>query len=222
MRVTVRDLAELARHIIQTYPDFYKLYAEHEFTWNNIRQQNRNPLLNLEIGADGLKASYSDENGYGLVGSDVQDGRRLILVMDGMMSEKQRIEEVKKLFEWGFHNFESRLLFAEDQTVGEARVYGGQVSHVPLASAHDVKLMVVRGVNKPITAWIIVYTGPVVAPVHQGQAIGVLRVWRGDTLAVEVPPRATGDVGVGNLVQRAFDAIEELIIDLFIVMVQHL
>ncbi len=220
-QTTVRELAKLAQHIIQTHPDFYKLYGGREFTWNNIHQQNRNPLLGLDIGADGLKASYSGGSGYGLVGSAVQNGMRLILVIDGAASEKQRTEGAKKLLEWGFHNFDSKLLFTQGQRVGEARTYGGRKAYVPLVSAHEVKLMVPRGIKERIMAR-IVYTGPVLAPVHQGQPIGVLKVWRDDNLALEVPLQAAEDIDGGSLVQRAVDAASELVIYLFSVAVQRL
>lgn len=220
-RTTVRELAKLAQRIVETYPEFYKLYGEREFTWNNIRQQNRNPLLHLDIGADGLKASYSGELGYSLVGSATQNGVRLILVIDGAASEKERTDGAKKLFEWGFHDFDSKLLFGQGEMVGEARTYGGCKAYVPLISAHEIKLMVPRGIRERIVAR-IVYTGPVPAPVHQGQPIGVLKVWRDDNLALEVPLQAAEDIGGGTVVQRALDAVSELVIDLFNVATQRL
>ncbi len=105
-RVTTRELAMLARHIITTYPDFYKLFGEREFTWNKIRQYNRNPLLKMSVGADGLKTGFTKEAGYGLVGSAVQGGLRLIVVVNGLKSAKQRATDAKRLLDWGFHHFE--------------------------------------------------------------------------------------------------------------------
>ena len=125
LRVTVRDLAQLARHIMQTYPDFYPYFAERDFTWNKIRQQNRNPLLGMDIGADGLKTGDTAEAGFNLVGSAVQDDLRLIVVVTGAKSDKERADEAKKLLDFGFHGFEARVLFAEGQTVGDAKVFGG-------------------------------------------------------------------------------------------------
>jgi D-alanyl-D-alanine carboxypeptidase (penicillin-binding protein 5/6) len=101
LRVTSRELAKLARHIIWTYPEFYEIFGEREFTWNNVRQQNRNPLLFMGIGADGMKTGFTDEAGYGLVGSAVQADIRLIVVVNGMHSEKERGDEARKLLEWG-------------------------------------------------------------------------------------------------------------------------
>ena len=100
----------LARYIIQTYPEFYKLFGEKEFTWNKIRQQNRNPLLNSLEGADGLKTGYTKEGGYGMVGSAVQNGMRLIVVINGLEDPEDRASEAKKMLEWGFRNFEVRTV----------------------------------------------------------------------------------------------------------------
>jgi D-alanyl-D-alanine carboxypeptidase (penicillin-binding protein 5/6) len=212
--MTARDLAKLARHLISTYPDFYPIYAEREFTWNKIRQQNRNPLLALNIGADGLKTGFTKEAGYGLVASAVQDGLRLIVVVNGLKTAKERADEARKLLEWGFRNFDSRLLFAEGQIIGAAKVYGGAKSSVPLISNRTVRIMVPRGVSEKIIAR-IVYRGPVPSPVRDGQPIGTLKVWRGDNVALEVPLQAGESVEPGNLPQRAFDAAVELMIALF-------
>ncbi len=210
-RVTVRELAKLAQHIIHTYPDQYKLYGEREFTWNKIRQQNRNPLLVMNIGADGMKTGFTREAGYGLVGSAVQNGLRLIVVVNGAKHEKERADEARKLLEWGFRGFETRLLFAEGQTVAEAKVYGGAKGSVTLTGKGPINLMVPRGVSDRITAKMI-YTGPVRAPIQQGQPIGKLQVWRNDTLALEAPLQAAEDVGTGGTARRAFDAASELFI----------
>src|SRR5947209_1986079 len=110
--MTARELAKLAQHIIKTYPEPYKIYGEREFTWNKIRQQNRNPLLAMGIGADGLKTGYTKEAGYGLAGSAVNNNLRLIMVVNGFKTMKERAEESRKLLEWGFRAFESRPLFA--------------------------------------------------------------------------------------------------------------
>jgi D-alanyl-D-alanine carboxypeptidase (penicillin-binding protein 5/6) len=212
--MTARELSRLARHIIETYPDYYKLYGEREFTWHKIRQFNRNPLLAMNIGADGLKTGFIKEAGYGLVGSAVQNGLRLIVVVNGLRSEKERADEAKKLLEWGFHNFQSSLLFGERQEIAWAKVYGGEKGYVPLIGLKEVRLMVPRGTRDRIIAR-MVYTGPVRAPVNQGQKIGALKVWRGESLVLEVPLQAAESVGVGSISQRAFDAATELVIGLF-------
>jgi D-alanyl-D-alanine carboxypeptidase (penicillin-binding protein 5/6) len=214
IKSTVRDLAKLAQYIIKTYPDDYKIFAEKEFTWNRIRQQNRNPLLAMDIGADGLKTGYTEEGGYGLVGSAERNGLRLIVVINGLKSEKERADEGKKLLDWGFRGFEAKLLFAEGQTVGDARLFGGEQMHVPLVGRDIITLMVPHDSNDRITAR-IVYPGPVVAPVERGQPIGKLRVYRGDRVALEVPLMAAESVGRGGLARRAFDAMNELVVGLF-------
>ncbi len=212
--MTVRELAKLAQHIIKTYPETYKIYAEREFTWNKIRQQNRNPLLAMNIGADGLKTGYTSEAGYGLVGSAVQGGLRLIVVVNGIKSAKERADEARKLLEWGFRGFESRALFAANETVGEAKLFGAAKGRVALASTQPIRLLVPRNVNERITAR-VVYMGPVKAPIEMGQPIGRLKVWRGDNVVLEVPLSASEAVGAGNVAQRAFDAVGELVINVF-------
>jgi D-alanyl-D-alanine carboxypeptidase (penicillin-binding protein 5/6) len=214
MRVTPRELGTLARHIVLNYPEYYAWFGEREFTWNKIRQQNRNPLLGTETGADGMKTGFTNEAGYNLVGSAVQNGIRLIVVVTGAKNAKERGDDAKRLLEWGFKNFEARILFAEGQPVGEAKVYGGASGRVPVAAKGLIKIMVPRGVSERISAK-MVYTGPVPAPVREGQPIGQLLVWRGEAKVLEVPVQATESVDVGSVSQRAFDAAAELVINLF-------
>ena len=211
LRVTAREMAELARHIIHTYPDFYPSFSQRDFTWNNIHQQNRNPLLGMGIGADGLKTGETSEAGFNLVGSALQDNFRLIVVVTGAKSDKERADEAKKLLEFGFHDFQARVLFAEGQTVGDAKVFGGDKSYVPLVASGIVRLMVPRNNSQRLLAR-IVYTGPVPAPIAKGQTIGKLKVWRGENLALEVPLQAADDVGRGSMSQRAMDGATELMI----------
>jgi D-alanyl-D-alanine carboxypeptidase (penicillin-binding protein 5/6) len=213
-QVTTRELGMLARHIIRTYPDFYQLFGQADYTWNKIRQQNRNPLLGAMAGADGLKTGFTKEAGYGLVGSAVQNGLRLIVVVNGVATAKERADEAKKLLEWGFRNFEQRLLFADGQTIGAAKVFGGASSRVDLAADGVVRVMLPKtGADKLIAR--IVYNGPVPAPVTEGTRIGNLKVWRNDNLILTMPLKATENVGKGNMSQRAFDAVTEMIIALF-------
>jgi D-alanyl-D-alanine carboxypeptidase (penicillin-binding protein 5/6) len=211
LRVTVRDMAELARHIMQTYPDFYPDFAEREFTWNNIRQQNRNPLLGMGINADGLKTGETGEAGFNLVGSAAQDNLRLIVVVTGAKTDKERADEAKKLLDLGFHGFESRVIFAEGQTIGGAKVFGGDRSYVPLVAPGLIKVMMPRNSTDRLLAR-VVYTGPLPAPIAKGQTVAKLKVWRGDNLALEVSLQAADDVGTGSMAQRAMDGATELMI----------
>jgi D-alanyl-D-alanine carboxypeptidase (penicillin-binding protein 5/6) len=212
--VTTRELALLARHIILDYPEFYKIFGQPDFTWNKIRQPNRNPLLALVEGADGLKTGFTKEAGYGIVGSAVQNGVRLIVVVNGEKSAKERADESKKLLEWGLRNFEPRILFAEGQILGSAKVFGGASGSVPLKATGPVKLMVPKAGGEKLIAR-IAYQGPVAAPVAQGQPIGQLKVWRDDKLVLQAPLEAAESVGQGNISGRAFDAVTEMVIALF-------
>jgi D-alanyl-D-alanine carboxypeptidase (penicillin-binding protein 5/6) len=213
-KMTVRELAKLARHVILTYPEFYKLFGEKEFTWNKIRQQNRNPLLNSLEGADGLKTGYTKEGGYGMVGSAVQNGIRLIVVVNGLEDPDDRATEAKKMLEWGFRNFEARTLFAAEQPVGYAKVFGGDSRSVKLASPEPIKVMVPKNGSEKLIAR-VVYNGPVRAPIEPGQPVGVVRVWRGANLAVEAPVYAAEAVGRGSTMRRAIDGASELVIGMF-------
>jgi D-alanyl-D-alanine carboxypeptidase (penicillin-binding protein 5/6) len=213
-KMTVRELAKLARHLILTYPDMYKLFGEKEFTWNKIRQQNRNPLLNTLNGADGLKTGYTKEGGYGMVGSAVQNDTRLIVVINGLEDPDDRASEAKKMLEWGFRSFETRTLFAANQPVGYAKVFGGESRSVKLASPQPIKVMVPKNGSEKLIAR-IVYNGPVRAPVQPGQPVGLVRVWRGANVAMEAPVYAAEAVGTGSTMRRAIDGASELVIGMF-------
>jgi D-alanyl-D-alanine carboxypeptidase (penicillin-binding protein 5/6) len=209
--VTVRELAQLAHHIWREYPEFYRYYSEPQFTWNKITQRNRNPLLRMDIGADGLKTGYTEESGYALVGSAERDGKRLFMAMSGMTSEAERAEEGRKMLEWGMRAFERTAVFDEGESVGEAKVYGGEKAGVALKAKGPLAILVPI-TNRDRLIARIVYNGPVEAPVEEGTEIGKLRVWIGDTLSQETPLYAAETVERGALHQRALDAVEELMI----------
>jgi D-alanyl-D-alanine carboxypeptidase (penicillin-binding protein 5/6) len=213
-KTTARDLARLAIHIIDTYPDLYKMFAEREFTWNKIKQQNRNPLLTLDIGADGLKTGYLEESGYALTGSAVQNGQRLVMVLSGLKTARDRAAESRKLVEWGFRAFEPRQVFAAGETVAEASVYGGAKGGVPLVAKKAVRLLLPKGSGDRITAR-VVYQGPLTAPVEQGREIARLRIMRGETQALDQPLYAAETVAAGTIPQRALDAALEVGTGLF-------
>ena len=213
-KMTVRELSMLARHIILDFPEFYKLFGEKEFTWNKIRQQNRNPLLTSMTSADGLKTGFTKEGGYGMVGSAVQDGTRLIVVVNGLEDSDDRATEAKKMLEWGYRNFETRTLIAADQTVGYARVFGGETRSVKLSSPKPIKVMVSKQGGEKLIAR-VVYNGPVTAPVAAGQQVGVVRVWRGANVAMEAPVYAQEAVAIGSTMRRAVDGAQELVISMF-------
>ena len=210
-KVTVKELAYLARHIQTTYPEFYRYYSEPEFTWNKIRQRNRNPLLSANMGADGMKTGYTDASGYSIVGSAVQDHQRLILVLSGMESKKQRRGEARKMMQWGFRAFKPIYIFEADEVVGEARLYGGSKSGVELKSKGPLKIFVPIGNRDRLRAR-IVYQGPILAPVEEGAQIATLQVEIGGVLSQETPLYASESVGTGTIRQRAVDALGELLL----------
>lgn len=209
--VTMRQMALLGLHMWREYPEFYRYYAQREFTWNGILQRNRNPLLAMNIGADGMKTGFTEASGYAIVGSVERDGRRLFVALSGLESDGQRAEEARKILDWGMRAFEKKQLFAAGEIVGEAQMFGGAKSRVSLRAEGPLSIFVPI-TNRDRLVARIVYMGPVEAPVEEGVEIGALKVWIGDTLSQEAPLYAAESIGVGSLHQRALDAIEELLI----------
>ena len=209
--VTMRDMSVLAAHLIRTYPDQYATFKEEAFTYNKVRQTNRNPVLGAVKGADGLKTGHTKESGYSLVASAERGGVRLILAMSGLKSVRERGEEAHKLLEWGFRTFEAVTLFEVGQTVAEATVYGGAEDSVPLIGREAIKVLSPRGDGQQDLATKVVYTGPIKAPVREGDRIGTLQIAREGAVLREVPLFAAKAVEEGSLVQRAWDAALELV-----------
>jgi D-alanyl-D-alanine carboxypeptidase (penicillin-binding protein 5/6) len=209
--VTMRELATLARHIWQEYPEYYRYYGQREFTWNKITQPNRNPLLQMEIGADGMKTGFTEASGYAIVGSVQRGGNRVFAAMSGMAGEQERGEEARKLLEWGLRAFEKTELFAAGEIIGEAQVFGGQKSGVALKAKGPISIFIPLTNTDRLVAR-IVYRGPVTAPVKEGTPVGVLKVWIGDQMSQETPLYAAETVELGTLQQRALDAVGELMV----------
>ncbi|MEO3385884.1 D-alanyl-D-alanine carboxypeptidase family protein [Mesorhizobium sp. CAU 1741] len=209
--VTARELVKLAQHLWREYPEFYRYYSQTEFTWNEILQRNRNPLLAMNIGADGLKTGFTEESGYAIVGSVDRDGRRVFLALSGLESDNERAQEARRILDWGLRAFDSKQIYAAGEIVGEAKTYGGDRGGVPLRADGPVSILVPM-VNRDRLIARIVYEGPVIAPVEEGAPIGALRVWIGDTMSQETPLYAAESVGVGKIHQRALDAVEELLV----------
>lgn len=209
--VTMHDLTRLAIHIWREYPDLYHYFAEPSFKWNGILQRNRNPLLTMDIGADGLKTGHTEESGYALVGSAARDDRRLFVAMSGMTSASERSEEARKMLDWGMRAFRKTQIFAEGEAVGSAAVFGGAKSQVALKAKGPVAIFVPI-TNRDRLKARIVYQGPLTAPVEEGTRIGALKVWIGDTLSQETPVFAAESVARGSLRQRALDAVGELLV----------
>lgn len=209
--VTLRDMVMLARHLFETYPDFYELYSVPEFTWNGIRQPNRNPLLgDTRLGVDGLKTGFTDASGYALVASAANEGERLFMAVSGLESARDRERESRALLTWGTRQFDRERLFEPGEVVANARVYGGTQRTVPLAAEGAVDIFLPLAGRDELEAR-AVYEGPLAAPIRAGDAVGVLRVTRGDEVTQETPLIAAEDVPVGGLHLRALDAAQEAV-----------
>jgi D-alanyl-D-alanine carboxypeptidase (penicillin-binding protein 5/6) len=208
--VTARDLALLARHIIRDYPDYYPIFSEPEFTWNKIRQSNRNPFIGAGIGVDGLKTGFIKESGYGITVSAKRNEQRLILVVAGLASEADRKSEAERLLDWGFRNFQQVTVFDAGEIVAEADVYGGATGGVPLRAEGPIRVLVARDAAEELRAR-VVYQGPLIAPIEPGVRVGDLKVWSGDRLVQETPLYTAAAVERGPLHSRALDALGELL-----------
>ena len=208
-QVTMREMAILAKDIWQQYPENYKIFAEPEFTWNKILQRNRNPLLTMDIGADGMKTGFTEETGYAIVGSVERNGMRVFVAMSGMASERERAEESRKLLDWGATAFTRVAIYAKDEAMGEASVFGGAASSVAIGAPEDVAVLIPTA-NKDKLKARISYLGPITAPIEKGQRIGTLKVYIGEALTQETQLIALADVPEGTLFQRATSAVKEL------------
>ncbi len=205
--MSVRELALLARFLMTEYPQYYPMFAEKNFNYRNHKFINRNPLLFLNIGADGLKTGHLSQSGYGVVGSAVQDGKRLIIVLSGLASETERREESRKILEWGFHAFGEFKLYEAGETVGKARVWGGEKSSLSLIGNGEVNVVLPRfPANQKLRAE-IVYNGPLKAPVQKGDKVAVLKVTSSNDATSEVPLFAAEDVAPAGTMRRGLDTI---------------
>jgi D-alanyl-D-alanine carboxypeptidase (penicillin-binding protein 5/6) len=209
MLTTARDLGNLARYLIREYPEYYPIFSQTEFTWNKIKQPNRNSLLEMGIGVDGLKTGHSEEAGYGSVVSTAQGGRRLIAVLHGLTSMKERAEEGRKLLTWGTRGFDRIPVFPKGQVVGFARVYGGEASEVGLIGQSNIDLFVPKGASNCPQAN-IVYKGPLRPPVDEGAKVAELRVMCNGQLVQTAPLFTQNAVAPGGLMRKAEDALKQL------------
>ena len=210
-RMSPRDLATLAERIITRYPQHYALFAETEFTWEDITQRNRNPLLDAGIGADGLKTGHTEEAGYGLVASAKRGERRVVLVVTGLESSQQRRQEAERLINWAFRAFETTRLYQAGEPVAEAKVWIGAAERVTLAPARDLIVTVPYGAleKAEISAH---FPEPVEAPVEAGAELGRLEVALPGVTPVSVPLIAVETVERGGITAR-FEAAARLLIN---------
>ena len=210
-RMTAQDLAILAKRMINDFPEFYHYYSEKEFTFNGIRQGNRNPLLYKSVGADGLKTGHTEEAGYGLTASAKQGERRLILVINGLGSIKERSEESTRLLSWGFREFNNYNLFKAGETVDALDVWLGASDTVPAVVAEDLLVTMTREARKSMKVT-VVYDRPVPAPIKSGQRIGSIRVSHDEGTVVETPLLAGADVGRMGAFGRVFASLKFLVL----------
>lgn len=203
------DLAKLARHIIYAYPNLYHYFGEKDFVWSNIHQPNRNPLLFNTPGADGLKTGHIEASGYGLVGSAARDGRRIIVVLNGLASEKDRADEGARMIEAGFREFRRYQLFKPGDSIAEADVYGGSDKTVPLTVKTPVAVTL-QVDSRPGMKVAVHYNSPLAAPIAQGQQVGTLSVTAPDFPGVTTPLYAAHDVAKVGIFGRMMLGIRAL------------
>ncbi len=208
--MSVRDLAVLAKRTIEDFPEFYHYYAERNFTYNGIRQINRNPLLYRDMGADGLKTGHTSESGYGLTASVARGDRRLILVVNGLPTKKARSREPKRLFEWGFREFKNYALFKAGDVVADADVWLGNDATVPLVIDKDLLITLARKA-RPKMKVKAVFEGPIPAPVAMGTEIATLIVTVPGEETVRVPLVAGAEVERLGLLGRLGAALKYIL-----------
>ena len=210
-KTTVHDLVTLSKHLQETYPDFYPLYVQPEFQWNKITQRNRNPLLGLNIGVDGLATGFAEGQGFSIASSINREGKRFFLAMGGLASDKERLEESRKVLEWALSSFENKRLFADGDVIGEASVYGGTGASVGLVAKTPIDVFVPTNNPDKLSARIS-YRWPLTAPVDAGYQAGTLKIFSGERLLREVPLFTASAIGQGGLPSRALDALTELML----------
>lgn len=191
--MTARDLATLARYLVTTHKQYYPIFSEIDFTWHGIKQGNRNPLLYSYPGADGLKTGHTEEAGYGLTGSAERNGRRLIVVVTGLESDKRRGIEAERLLTLGFNEFESYKLMSAGQKIEDADVWLGEADKVAVVAAKDVRVTLPRTARKSLQAK-LVYQTPLAAPVTEGAEVGTVTFTADGMQPITVPVMAGGSV----------------------------
>lgn len=210
-RTTARDMVRLAQHLRDTYPERYGLFTKPDFEWNRIFQRNKNTLLMPGSGIDGLGLGFAEGSGFAAVVSAERDGRRVYLALAGIVDDKTRQQEARRVVDWGLTAFEKRHLFSKDEAVGSVSVYGGDVSHIDLSPKEDVSVLV--PVNNPDRiSGRIVYRWPLNAPLDVGANAGTLKIFSGERLLREVPLYTKAAVGKGSLTQNATGALKELLL----------
>ena len=204
--MTASELAKLALHLIEEYPEYYHYFGQVEFPYRKHKFYNRNPLVRGNAIADGLKTGYTKESGYGIVASAVENGRRLILVINGLESSRDRRKEATRLLNWGFHAFAKFTVFGGDEIVGEALTWGGEKRYVQLRGDGDVRVLLPKDISKQRLRGEIVYSGPVITPIQEGDPIGHLRVTGPDDIEATAPLYAAESIKRGGIIRQGFDS----------------
>jgi len=206
--MTARELALLALHLKNEFPDYYRYFSQRKFFYKRYKFYNRNPLLRLPIGIDGLKTGFTKESGYGMVGSGEEKGRRLVFVVNGLKSKKERKQEGRRLYEWGLRGFKAFRLFKPEETVSDALVWGGDDLYVPLVGKNGVRVLMPRAVSsKTRFKASVIYNKPLKAPIRRGDKVASLRVHSGKTSVSEVPLYAGKDIGRGGFIRRGWTSL---------------
>ena len=211
-RMSVRDLGTLAARLITEFPEYYGYFSIKEFPFDGRAPDNRfnrNPLLRLGLGADGLKTGHTAEAGYGLVGSAVQGGRRIVFVISGLASKKERAEEAERMVNWAFRQFVRKTVMRAGTEAARARVWMGDVNEVGLVPAEDVSLLL-PALARDALSGEVVYRTPLEAPIAKGQVVGELVLSRKELSDVRIPLVADRDVGRGGFLPRVRAALDVL------------
>ncbi|WP_333818007.1 D-alanyl-D-alanine carboxypeptidase family protein [Tabrizicola sp.] len=211
-RMSMRDLGILGKRLIEDFPDYYPIFAQTEYSYKGRSPDNRfnrNPLLDLGIGADGLKTGHTSEAGYGLVGSAKQGNRRIIFAITGLPSDRARAEEAERIVGWAFRQFSQKTVAKSGTRVAEAEVHLGDADSVGLVPADDIMLLVPALVQDSVTAE-VVYNGPLIAPVLKGSAVAELIIHAPDLPDRRVPLVAEADVGKAGFLKRVLTAGRQL------------
>ena len=205
--MTAMELAKLGRYIRSEYPKYFKLFSQKKFFYRKHKFYNRNPLLYLDLGVNGMKTGYIKKAGYGLVATASQNGRNLIMVINGLKKKSERKSEGARLLGWGFRSFTSFKLFDEGEVVGKARVWGGTSVYVPLIGNGPVRVVLPRFAASQRLKAQIIYQGPLKPPIRKGDKVARLRVTTGANTYSEVPLYAAEDVARGSMTRRGLDSL---------------
>ena len=209
-RMSARDLAKLSQLLVANFPDFYHYFSERSFTYGNVKQPNRNPLVYKDMGADGLKTGHTQESGYGIVGSAQRKDRRLVVVLNGLASMKMRSTESERLMEWGFRELGNYELFKGGDTVTDAEVWLGQKPTVSLLIEDDLTLTLPKKARRDMKVK-VTFEGPVPAPVLKGQRLGTLSISAPDIDTLEIPLVAGDSIAQLGLMGRLGAALDYIL-----------